>query len=35
VNVTKDFIQSVIDDALPQKRAKVYSRDGNIVNNQP
>ncbi|MBE6352337.1 MAG: hypothetical protein E7060_05285 [Treponema bryantii] len=35
VNVTKDFIQSVIDDALPQKRAKVYSRDGNIVKNQP
>lgn len=35
VNITKDFIKGVIDNALPQRRSKLYSRAGQIVQNQP
>ena len=35
VNITKNFIQGVVDDALPQSRSKVYSKNGKIVQPQP
>ena len=35
VNITKNFIQGVVDDALPQSRSKVYSKSGKIVQPQP
>ena len=30
VNITKNFIQGVVDNALPQSRNKVYSKNGKI-----
>lgn len=35
INITRNFVQGIIDTALPQSRAKVYSRSGSIVRNQP
>ena len=35
VNITKNFIQGVVDNALPQSRNKVYSKNGKIVQPQP
>lgn len=35
VNITKDFIQGVIENAIPQRRSKVYSKTGQIVQSQP
>ena len=35
VNITKNFIQGVVDNALPQSGNKVYSKDGKIVQPQP
>ena len=35
VNITKNFIQGVVEDALPQSRSKVYSKTGKIVQPQP
>ncbi|MCR4899489.1 MAG: hypothetical protein K5907_01560 [Treponema sp.] len=35
VNITKNFIQGVVDDALPQSGNKVYSKSGRIVQPQP
>lgn len=35
VNITKDFIQGVIDNAVPQRRNKVYSKAGQIVQSKP
>ena len=35
VNITKEFIQSIIENALPQSRSKVYSNKGKIVQPQP
>ena len=35
VNITKNFIQGVVDNALPQSRNKVYSKTGKIVQPQP
>ena len=35
VNITKNFIQGVVDNALPQSRNKVYSKSGKIVQPQP
>jgi hypothetical protein len=35
INITKSFVQSIIDNALPQSRNKLYSRNGNIIQSQP
>ena len=35
VNITKNFVQGVIDNALPQSGNKVYSSKGIIVQPQP
>ena len=35
INITKGFVQSIIDNALPQSRNKPYSRNGNIIQSQP
>ena len=35
INITKAFVQSIIDNALPQSRNKLYSRNGNIIQSQP
>ena len=35
INITKGFVQSIIDNALPQSRNKLYSRNGNIIHSQP
>ena len=35
VNITKNFIQGVVEDALPQSGNKVYSKSGKIVQPQP
>jgi len=35
VNITRMFVQQVIEKALPQSRNKNYSRNGHIVNPQP
>ncbi|MBQ5999151.1 MAG: flagellar export chaperone FlgN [Treponema sp.] len=35
INITRNFVKGIIDNALPQSKAKVYSRNGNIVQNQP
>ena len=35
VNITKNFIQGVVDNALPQSGNKVYSKNGKIVQPQP
>ena len=35
VNITKNFIQGVVEDALPQSRNKVYSKTGKIVQPMP
>ena len=35
VNITKNFIQGVVDNALPQSGNKVYSKSGKIVQPQP
>ena len=32
---TVDRVQSIIDNALPQSRNKLYSRNGNIIQSQP
>ncbi|MBP5602131.1 MAG: hypothetical protein J6X78_05320 [Treponema sp.] len=35
VNITRNFIQGVVEDALPQSGNKVYSKSGKIVQPQP
>ena len=35
VNITKNFIQGIVEDALPQSGNKVYSKNGKIVQPQP
>ena len=35
INITKGFVHSIIDNALPQSRNKLYSRNGNIIQSQP
>ena len=35
VNITKNFIQGVVEDALPQSGNKVYSKTGKIVQPMP
>ncbi len=35
VNVAKDFIQEVVQKAIPQARNKNYSRTGNFIQPQP
>lgn len=35
INITKGFVQGIIDNALPQSRNKLYSRNGYIIQNQP
>jgi len=35
VNITKNFIQGVVEDGLPQSGNKVYSKAGKIVQPQP
>jgi len=35
VNITKNFIQGVVDNALPQSGNKVYSKSGKIVQPKP
>ena len=35
VNITKNFIQGVVENALPQSGNKVYSKSGKIVQPQP
>lgn len=35
VNITRDFIKEVVDNALPQSGNKVYSKKGVIVQPQP
>ena len=35
IKITKGFVQSIIDNALPQSRNKLNSRNGNIIQSQP
>lgn len=35
VNITKNFIQGVMNESLPQSRNKVYSKRGKVVQPQP
>ena len=35
VNITRNFIQGVVEEALPQSGNKVYSKSGKIVQPQP
>ena len=35
INITRNFVRGIIDTALPQSRAKVYSRNGSMVQEQP
>ncbi|MCQ2576570.1 MAG: hypothetical protein MJ162_07480 [Treponema sp.] len=35
VNITKDFINGVVENAIPNRRNKTYSRYGKIVQPQP
>ena len=35
VNITRNFIQGIVEDALPQSGNKVYSKTGKIVQPQP
>ena len=35
VNITRNFIQGVVEEALPQSGNKVYSKNGKIVQPQP
>lgn len=35
IYISKMFVQGVIEKALPQSRSKVYSKNGNIVQNKP
>ena len=35
VNISRTFVQQVVERALPQSRNKNYSRNGNIVQPQP
>lgn len=35
INITRNFVKGIIDEALPQSKAKVYSRNGNIVQDKP
>jgi hypothetical protein len=35
ITITRNFIQGVLDDAVPQSRSTVYARDGKIVHPQP
>ncbi len=35
INITRNFVQGIIDTALPNSRAKVYSRSGGFVQEQP
>ena len=35
VNITRNFIQGVVENALPQSGNKVYSKQGKIVQPQP
>lgn len=35
VNITREFLQSVIENALPQSASVVYSKEGKIIQPQP
>ena len=35
IHITKEFVQTVLDTAVPNSRARVYSRKGYITNSQP
>ncbi len=35
VNITKEFIQGIVENALPQTGSKVYSNKGKILHPQP
>ncbi len=35
VNITREFIQNIVDNALPQSGSKVYSNTGKIIQTQP
>ena len=35
INITRNFVKGVIDNALPRGRAKVYTRAGTINHKQP
>ena len=35
VNVTREFIQGIVENALPQSGSKVYSKTGKIVQSRP
>lgn len=35
VNIARDFVKEVVDNALPQSRSKLYSKKGVIVQPQP
>lgn len=35
VNITRNFVQGVLDNAIPQRRNVLYSRNGKIVKPQP
>ena len=35
INITRNFVQGVIEQSLPQTRSKVYSRNGSIIQKQP
>jgi hypothetical protein len=35
INITRNFVQKIIETALPQSRTKVYGKGGGFVQNQP
>lgn len=35
INITRNFVQKIIDTALPQSRVKVYGKYGSFVQKQP
>jgi hypothetical protein len=35
VNITREFLQGVIENAIPQSGSKVYSKEGKIIQPQP
>lgn len=35
INITRNFVQKIIDTALPQSRTKVYGKGGGFIQKQP
>ena len=35
ISITRGFLQGIFDEALPQSRSPVYSRNGNIIHKKP